>query len=554
MLNLYDYLTKEDNKKIDAYIRKYGTHEYIGNEEYLKYWRDSKKKLFHLLGGKLIYKVPFQYNKNNEILQIEMSNLVWNDNFPPLFKNRIYHIMQDIDPNHKDNYWIVRDFVDCLVSKGPLSENTVSRGIKYTDSLHNKMLQIQQGGKIMKAIQKTIKYFAPDDTELLEAFEKFRIKHSLILNEKEIKGTLCLSIHPLDFLTMSDNASNWSSCMNWTKDHGCYHVGTVEMMNSNNVICAYVESNKPYIFDEENNYAWNNKKWRQLFYCTKEIIVSGKPYPYNNLDFTRKILEILRELAKENWNRTYSFGIEEYNDMKHIFSYYRMEKNREWINYNRTTKHNIIFDTNGMYNDMLNDSHTTYLCIRNKVKKNTIINYSGKAPCAKCMNPVIEFNDFLYIHDEESYNERYENVNKTICGKCYEEYHCIECGTYSGKLYKLEGTDKTYCKECWKNYIKVCPDCGKPFYQYIYHPDIIFYEIKEHSKEDDTIKSTFYEYRCCNECHDKLIENKEKVSYKDKIQVNRYYTEHGYVFNKIFSPDDDFVTEYVKLKTADIPA
>ena len=412
MLDLYSYLTKEDNDKIKNYILKYGSaykFSYIGNEQYLKYWRDNKKKLFHLLGGELILKIPFEYNRNVYQINQEIHNL---QDHPFLEKYLDLIYASDIE-----DFWDRQAFRS-LVSDTALATNEVLDSVKYQLNDNKKILQIQQGGKALKAIQKVINYFNPENKELLSDFEDFRIKHSLILNTKKIKGNLCFSIHPLDFMTMSDNNSGWSSCMSW-KAIGCYRAGTIEMMNSNNVICVYLESDEtPFNFSKEKTDVWNNKKWRQLFYCTKDIIVSGKPYPYVNEELTKKALNVLRELAYKNWNRKYSFGIEEYRDMKHIFSYSRMERNKNWIFSNNTTKHNIIFDTKGMYNDMLNDQNTTYWCVRNKVKKNTIISYSGKAPCLCCMKSLLIENKDFYEYDEDAYNDRYENLKSLICEDC----------------------------------------------------------------------------------------------------------------------------------------
>ena len=44
-------------------------------------------------------------------------------------------------------------------------------------------------------------------------------------------------------------------------------------------------------------YSWNNKKWRQLFYINKDIICSGKSYPYFSKDIT---LYLLDEIKKTN--------------------------------------------------------------------------------------------------------------------------------------------------------------------------------------------------------------------------------------------------------------
>lgn len=465
MLNLFDYLSEKDNKIIENYINLYGVEEgYIGNEEYLKYWNDCNKKLFHLLGGKLIHKVDFTYNKPESVLLSEMYKLMSESEFKK--------VIADIKLNNPDSsdFEHVYDtiFYSLMTTQGLVNNIYDSKcEIILNWNPNKKNVKISKGIKLMKAILKVLQYAELDkEPEIVKSFEKFRIAHSLILNDKIIKGKLCLSIHPMDFMTMSDNDSDWSSCMSWVRD-GCYHVGTVEMMNSNNVICAYLESSKPYIFadeceGEEEFYSWNNKKWRQLFYATKEIIVSGKPYPYAADEITKYAISVLRDLAKENWGREYEYGIEQYQDMKNIHKLEDIENISYWIRHNNTKKHNIVFHTQGMYNDMFNDHNTKYWCVRNKVKKNVLISYSGKCPCLKCGNKVIEERDY----DDDGYNGRYDRTGSAICSNCIE--YCESCEEDSGGKYKIhlvkgmDGYEHKICTNCIRNNIlQKCSFCGK---------------------------------------------------------------------------------------------
>jgi hypothetical protein len=264
---------------------------------------------------------------------------------------------------------------------------------------------------------------------------------------------------------MSDNDNDWSSCMSWTNE-GCYHIGTVEMMNSNNVIVAYIKSSSPYCFDkdkEDLELVWNNKKWRQLIYVTKDIIVSGKPYPYASKDVSITAIEELKKMAEKNLSWTYTYGPERYSDMIHINSMYSMDRNREWLCRGESTKHNIIFDTKGMYNDMLNDSHTTYWCIRNKVPKMRIISVSGKAPCACCGSPALTESDC-----PDGYNDRWEDPEKIVCWECFDEGLCDVCGHFHGKnsLIRIKSHNnevEALCSHCASTLLKICPCCGEPF-------------------------------------------------------------------------------------------
>lgn len=458
-MNLISLLPENDKMLMSEYIYKYGVKEknFIGLENYLKDWNESKKKLFRLLGNQFQVRVPFNYKKNDNELRQELQNLICESNFIHSLRRFLRkmenHNEDNINESALDAFWCLT-YIDCFL------KDEFPYSVKF--KLNNgKTFQVQQGMKPIRVLAKIVNAFP--ENFIKDDFEKFRIAHSMCLNDKEVKGNVVISIHPFDYITMSDNDSDWSSCMSWTDD-GCYHIGTIEMMNSNNVLCAYIESkNSSFIFDKDRNLAWNNKKWRQLFYITPDILVSGKPYPYVNDDITLFILNEIKKLAEENLNWTYSFGPERYLDMKHINSLETMDRNREWLHYGESIKNNILFDTRGMYNDMLNDNHTKYWCFRNKVKKMKIISYSGKAPCACCGNPALEESSYI-----EGYNDRFGDTDKIICSVCYDTGKCSICGSWVGKGYLKTKEDSNkgdlrlgFCERCEELYIRKCPWCGK---------------------------------------------------------------------------------------------
>ena len=464
---LLEALSANDRAIMESYINNFGVikDNFIGLDKWLQFWSYSKQRLFKLLGNQLIYRTDISYEKDNDTLEDEISGLLlthrFRDSYHCFFLDviRNYYKQGIIDEDTKHGF---SRLTDCSV----LINDAVQYPIKMRKPNCKKELQIPKGMKPMRAFSKIISYFK-DDYNFTD-FEDFRIKHSMILNDKYIKGKLCLSIHPQDFMTMSDNANDWSSCMSW-RDDGCYHLGTVEMMNSNNVLCCYIESDRPFSWEDNETgecVSWNSKKFRVLAYVTKDIIVNGKSYPYQNRSVVKIIIDEIRNLAKKNLGWTYTFGPELYKDMIHINFAGDMERNRDWIRWNQTTKHNIIFDTNAMYNDMFNDNVREYWCYRNKVKRNKVINISGKANCLCCNGDVKE------VSGEYDYNDRFNNSGSVICYDCKDTFKCYQCGssTPTTRQYKVtfkykngESITKTICKNCWNKYVKICPDCGKPY-------------------------------------------------------------------------------------------
>lgn len=467
--NLLNQLTKEDRVKIENYIHLYGVYkDFIGIDEWLKYWSINKIKMYKLLDNKLIYRVPFEYNKSQDELNGQLSKLIWHSNFP----DRLYKWLDthsDIFPAN------LTDVINSCCRHYILASDEIRDSVKFKLEGERKTFQVQKGQKPIRVLGRFLTYCKniDDVDKIIQAYEEFRLAHSMILNDKIVKGNIAISIHPLDFMTMSDNDSGWQSCMSWVDD-GCYHVGTVEMMNSNNVICCYLKNKKDWNFDCDNkNAIWNNKRWRQLAYVTPEIIMTGKAYPYQNEILSHTILNTLDALAQKEWGFNYTYGIEPYNDMKYINTIATMDRARNYRMLPKSAFHkkNILFDTRGMYNDVLNDHNTIYWCKRNKVNKTTIISYSGKAPCLCCgENKVLKANfDWkecgeTYMH----YNERYTNTGKLICKDCELKYFscawCLNDDTfvkYREFVDPVTSETVLLCESCYKQKVKACPVCGK---------------------------------------------------------------------------------------------
>ena len=253
-----------------------------------------------------------------------------------------------------------------------------------------------------------------------EHYEAFRLAHSRILNTKKLRGELCISIHPMDYMTMSDNDCGWDSCMSWIND-GSYRLGTVEMMNSPFVVVAYLTSSTPMrFFDNE----WNSKKWRCLFIITPELITSVKGYPYNSHELNTIVINKLRKLYNEV----------EYADPE---KYEYMGKTEVSLQGKK-----LKFHSNHMYNDFGTTTHDG--CIsslaRNDEEDIIYVNYSGPAECMWCGDYMDDVGD-----------------DDLICKHCGRIHVCYECGcSYNvSELVYIESSDVYVCDECFNKYYRL---------------------------------------------------------------------------------------------------
>lgn len=615
MLNLLNELTTEDKEKIGAYIDLYGSFglERKSVDELLSVWAKNKTKLYHWLGNSLRVQFPFV---NDDILKQDISKKICRtfSGYDTKYDNAIRNMYNKFieyykeESNGKDKYfqkiaeenkeslsvlpsWCyylsfkgeeerkirnkLRSFIDLIFSERNFINGILDMGDckKITITADGKKYQFQNGEKIWKTLKKLHQIFPDAVTD--KEFEDARILYSTWLNDKK-KGYLTISIHPLDFMTMSDNASKWKSCMSW-KDQGCYRIGTIEMMNSNNVFCVYYTSKKEDTGFSFGDYEWNDKKWRGLIIATKDIIVANKAYPYCSKETNIAIIDKIKELAKENMGYTYEFGPELYQDMDHIMTdCYLDDVSTSIANKSKGLRKNIYFKTVGMYNDMLhNIDNYEYWCYRNKVKTKKLISYSGKSECMCCGETDI----LRYLDHNEGFHN-YRNVGSTLCKKCEDLATCPSCGSLAGiKIKKItyDGEERVYCKNCGFSII-LCPICNKNYAgaEGLDISSLYFDENKKESSllkifviKDDKIEmlkkekakfekednfSNFYNFffisnqlfkdksayfaPCCKECYEKALKNKNFIFIKKK---DCYYTNTN---PAIFTTESQFNKTY----------
>ena len=107
---------------------------------------------------------------------------------------------------------------------------------------------IPKGSKMIKAF----KYFINNEDTLSELQELA----SRLIQENKIKGHLCFSIHPLDFLSSSENTYNWRSCHSLD---GEYASGNLSYMQDECTVMCYIKtSDNEKLPNFPDNILWNS--------------------------------------------------------------------------------------------------------------------------------------------------------------------------------------------------------------------------------------------------------------------------------------------------------
>lgn len=445
----------------------------------LRVWKENKSQyLMKLFNGELILEKSVVYNQAKDELINNMSDFVYRYSYAiEKIVGKLGDVfgvddMTDISYYNKE-YCVWKRIRNSLYSPAVLIDNTLDLSYYYDkddnrisiksytiDFKNGNKVHLQNGMKFTRAMGQICKNLG------MEAeWEKMRINHSQVLNTKTLKGTLCLSIHPLDYATASDNDNGWSSCMSW-REEGCYRMGTIEMMNSPMVICAYLKSDKQNLtIDGEK---WNSKKWRAWIIVNKDVIVCNRHYPYHQSDLAKMCIEWVRELVKDHFSWTYNKTYEDFYD------------------YMSGIDHEIEFVTNYMYNDM--GGSDIIGCLNPKSKTYTI-NFSGPAECMVCGRTIAPDSD----NQSSGAIECSDCDVHTICD-------CCGCNIYDDDDVRTDPNGNPICLDCFDRLCSYCESCdGVMWNEETYNASLpLMPEIVEKYKKIFDEGSFMYDYICHN--------------------------------------------------------
>ena len=457
--NLFAALSDNDKEVIDEYICSYAplnsdNANYYNKkslEVILHEWNEQNQDLFKLFGEELIVRRLYSYKQTNEGLVNEF-NLHRDDdaykNFASWWNWSIKHnanVKFELE-GISDMYFYSKFFyIEEAYNFNNLAANSY-QGEEFKVIFEDgSVLKVCRGMKPMKILHKFIEKYGNEKDE--EMFEEFRLWHSRLLNQKTIDGELCLSIHPLDYMTMSDNANGWTSCMRWSDkwgnaDAGDYRTGTVECMNSPYIIVAYLHD--PRHTMKVSDYEWNSKRWRELFIVNEGCISEIKGYPYQDENLTNTCIAWIKELAMKNMGWTYDN--EEYSMTDPILKY---ENESLYIDFVKPVH---MYKDFGVLRKHAGRINLDYLRASKKFYCNTVkgmdgsimryidIPYGGEATCVFC-------GTFL----EDSGYEKVDNI--VLCQRCESIARCRCCGDAltDDDSYYIEELDDYVCYDCYSN-------------------------------------------------------------------------------------------------------
>ena len=412
-------------------------------------WFDAKRDIIEAFDGNLIREIPD--------VSFHLSQTAKD--------YRVQELMDYVEEQY-DNYSLY-EFINR--NQSSFFENRVSR-----PSVGNDSKMIPAGSKLIKSF----KHFVTGKT----ALEDIQNRASQIIQEDVINGTLCFSVHPLDYLSSSENTYNWRSCHALD---GEYRAGNLSYMLDKSTIVCYLkgaDNVKLPLFPED--VPWNSKKWRMLIFLNEswDMMFAGRQYPFETnvgMDIVRR--ELLYLLRKEeqicNWSDWIDPIIDEVKD-----SYghgYDLRHNYIMMRGQLIDIEDVVINNSDLhFNDILRSSfyrpHYTAFNNRPWVKdKYKPVIIGGKCDCLRCnTNPITSPGTFMCVdcdlvygkYDEEVFgicdccgsrcyrDDMYYVDDEDICESCLnnECFYCDNCHEYHFDEYRVyvEETDSYICEQC----------------------------------------------------------------------------------------------------------
>lgn len=426
-------------------------------DDLIEKWYIAKKDFIKLFDGNLIYSTPdkITIDLNEQQKQDKV------DKFCYMLNRRFseYSDLIDFITFNSDSFFdnILKDDYDM-------------------DGYH-----IKAGIKMSKAFRS----FVHDEDDLYY----IQTAASQIIQEAKITGYLCLSVHPLDYLSSSENTYNWRSCHSLD---GEYRNGNLSyMLDKSTIVCYICDNEDKQLPHFPPSVPWNSKKWRMLLFVSdnKNALFAGRGYPFFSktlMEETKeRMIKLLSHDKGNSWQRYY-FGSEwsYWHDdciKSHTYKHWDADdgivfKDKYFpIKDTLYAASELITDITELhFNDLLRSSvYDPYYCWDKRSGATIHFTIGAKVKCLKCG---------AYLEDDDE---------AMVCKDCLEGSGMVTCSD-CGQLVRedeaiwLDREDRYICPSCYEDNYLTCENCLE-----IFHRDDIVY---------DEVRDRYY----CTECYEDL--------------------------------------------------
>lgn len=188
--------------------------------------------------------------------------------------------------------------------------NCLNRNVSFEN------MKFRAGDKISKCIGKILDLYDITPAEK----DNVLIKFSMLIQSVKVKGSAVLSIDPVDYITMSENNSNWESCHSML---GCFRTGPFAYLQDGSTTISYVKPKDDCVFTYGDNktLTYSNKNWRQIVLFSKELKYATqlRQYPYTSQANQSTVASIVMDVLNAKSGLDYQIHPIDVYDMPRYF-------------------------------------------------------------------------------------------------------------------------------------------------------------------------------------------------------------------------------------------
>ena len=431
--------------------------------ELMDNWETNKKKFFKAFGNKLIYEFddPVSLELNPTVKEqkvVDFAHMIVTK-----WKNQA---LAEFVMEQEDGFFDNRVVSDWTLPSGKI---------------------ITKGTKLLRSF----KHFLED-----RALHDVQTEASRVIQENKIEGKLCISIHPLDFLSSSENIYNWRSCHALD---GEFRAGNLSYIGDGATFVCYIKGAEDVILPHfPGDIKWNSKKWRVLMFLSDDdrLIFAGRQYPFelsNGLDYILEnfIQKVFIDSPEARFGCGKYMKWSKWTD-KMVKSIYidGIQCNCEYeylpLGNGLAKLSNVVIDApeSRHFNDVLGSScyvpvytfkYMSYDDVSYSVTNthHTLIHVGQKVKCINCGETTIT-----------------SDGDTMMCWTCFDSSYSEDrryCNCCDGSYYYDEGEwigDDWICENCLNKHFSECEVCG------VYEPNDSIVYCEEEEK---------YMCQCCYE-------------------------------------------------------
>lgn len=443
-------------------IVKYSQHlkGEVNSDALFKDWKTNKSVFINAWDGQLIKELgEVTFHLSAEQRAKAVSNVV----------DQIDYLYRESGLGYPD--FRLDDLITFILeNQDNFFDNIVNEEFRVDD------ISVPKGMKILRAF----KYFCKDK-ELLNEIQSVA---SMAIQNDKVTGVLCMSVHPLDYLSVSENVHNWRSCHALD---GEYRAGNLNYMaDSSTVVCYLRSTHKAELPRFPEDIKWNSKKWRVLLFFdeTYDFMMAGRQYPF----FENSLLLPIKREVERMFNRRFSGWCDEYIKSTRFHSFIEEEDRSNQYEAYYTQKYlpangrllrlkRLVENGEGtlQFNDLLESStyeepYYSFALDRgwmgdyynSQIHTNIIpkIKVGKKCSCLECNKEDITMSEaFLCKHCMIKENQANDDDEFETCYYCGRTFLLEE----GGSVNVVNGDTHDICPECYRDYVYICEGCGEPY-------------------------------------------------------------------------------------------